>query len=179
MIDAGEITKVTPIGTVDGDEVKLVHTKGGFHLAMRQFKDGSFKPIAAGSHPAIVEFQIEKSLEGSNSHFIPVMMKSEKYKDTKIIDCSKTLGDLSNQGFSLTAIRKNGELDITVSARGIEVGLFKCEEGVSTFTMNSYKLDPLLKSLSKEIVLAVSKSVLEICNKNHIDQIDTRTLRKV
>lgn len=82
-ITPNEIASIEDAGTLDGSPVKLIRTKGGFWIATGKPK-GRFRDeaIAAGSHPAIVKFNIEKAYPS----FQPSMMKSENFSDTAVVE---------------------------------------------------------------------------------------------
>ena len=75
-IKPNEVDEVKVIGKLNGDDVKLVKTHGGFHIAMgkKDKKSNKAEALAAGSHQALVAYQIEK-IHGND--FEPTIFKSE------------------------------------------------------------------------------------------------------
>jgi len=177
MIDPQEVSDIRGIGTVDGDEVKLVSTRGGFHIAIRVSRDGA-KPLAAGSHPAIVTYQLEKNLK---DRFCSVMQKSERYGGARITDLSKSLGHLVDRDISMMAMSKGESIDVSVNLRGVEIGLFKCEKDTtsSTLSLKEWRLDSHEPEVNSEITKAAARSILSLCRREGLENLDTRKARRI
>jgi hypothetical protein len=82
-ITPNEIHSIEEAGSIDSTPVKMIRTKGGFWIAVGKPK-GKFREeaLAAGSHPAIVKFNLEKQYPG----FEPAMMKSENFNDSTVVE---------------------------------------------------------------------------------------------
>lgn len=118
-IRPSEIDFVDSIGDLDGEKVKLVKTKGGLYIAVGKPR-GKHKEevIAAGSHPAIVRFNIEKSF----SSFQPAMMKSESGDESLVAEAANLLPeDMRSDDYSLYVIKKSQEVEIVLTKSQIEV----------------------------------------------------------
>src|SRR5258706_429515 len=78
-----EIDSIEDAGMLDGAAVKLLRTKGGFWMAVGRPR-GKFRDeaLAAGSHPAIVRYNLERQFPG----FQPAMMKSELASDPSKVE---------------------------------------------------------------------------------------------
>ena len=83
QITPNEIHSIEEAGMLDNSPVKMIRTKGGFWIAVGKPR-GKFREeaIAAGSHPAIVKFNLEKQYPG----FQPTMMKSEEFSDSTVVE---------------------------------------------------------------------------------------------
>lgn len=82
-ITPNDIHSIEEAGNLDNNPVKMIRTKGGFWIAVGKPK-GKFREeaLAAGSHPAIVKYNLEKQFPS----FEPVMMKSEGATDNAIVE---------------------------------------------------------------------------------------------
>lgn len=83
QITPEEIDTIEEAGMLDGSPVRLIRTKGGFWICVGKPK-GKYKEeaLAAGSHPAIVKYNVEKQ----HPNFQPALMKSENAADTSVVD---------------------------------------------------------------------------------------------
>lgn len=83
QITENEIDTIEDAGVLNKKPVKMIRTKGGFWIACGTPK-GKYKEeaLAAGSHPAIVKFNLEKQFP----EFQPSMMKSEHFSDGSIVE---------------------------------------------------------------------------------------------
>ena len=74
QISANEIAGIEQAGALDGHPVKIIRTKGGFFIAVgRPAGKNAEEALAAGSHPAIVKYNLSKQYPA----FQESMMKSE------------------------------------------------------------------------------------------------------
>jgi len=118
-IHPSEIESVDSIGDLDGEKVKLVKTKGGLYLAVGRPKGKNKEEvIAAGSHPAIVMYNIEKSF----TSFQPYMMKSESGEESVVSGMTDLLpSKMIDKGYDLYVIKKSNEVDFILTKSQIEV----------------------------------------------------------
>lgn len=82
-ITPNDIHSIEDAGSLDSSPVKMIRTKGGFWIAIGKPR-GKFREeaLAAGSHPAIVKYNLEKQFPT----FEPIMMKSENFNDGAIVE---------------------------------------------------------------------------------------------
>lgn len=118
-IKESEIDSVDSIGDLSGEQVKLVKTKGGLYIAIgRPRGKKKDEVIAAGSHPAIVRYNIEKSF----AEFQPSMMKSEIFERSAVSGMTDLLPlNMRNKGYDLYVIKKSNEVDFVITKSQIEV----------------------------------------------------------
>jgi hypothetical protein len=148
-IRPSEIDSVDSIGDLDGEEVKLVRTKGGLYIAVgRPRGKKKEEVIAAGSHPAIVMYNIEKSF----SNFRPSMMKSESHEFGIVSGMTDLLpSKMRDSGYDLYVIKKSNEVDFVLTKSQIEV--LKYEGRLVGSDVVISKAD---KIITKDLVPAVS-----------------------
>ena len=118
-IKPSEIDSVDSIGDLAGEQVKLVKTKGGLYIAVgRPRGKKKDEVIAAGSHPAIVRYNIEKAY----AEFQPAMIKSETGEESLVAGMSDLLpSNMRKSGYDLYVIKKSNEVDFVLTKSQIEV----------------------------------------------------------
>ena len=124
-IKPNEVEEVKVIGKLYGDDVKIVRTCGGFNVAMgkKEKKSRKADALAAGSHAALVSYQIEKMY---GKDFEPCIYKSESEQPPKVEDKTEFLPDMmKNAGIEMYVVSNFNKLDFMVVKNGIE--LAKCE----------------------------------------------------
>lgn len=113
-----EIAEIQDIGTMDGSPVKMLRLKGGFIIATGKPR-GKFRDeaIAAGSHPAIVRYQLEKQYPT----FQPVLQKSENMADlAKVEKHSHYLSDsLRKSGHDIFSIQTPGKIEFQITKQNV------------------------------------------------------------
>lgn len=118
-ITPNEISEITEIGTLDGNPVKMIRCKGGFLIACGKVK-GKFKDeaLAAGSHPAIVRYNLEKMYPS----FQATMMKSETEIEPLVDKHSHFLTDeLRKSGHDIYSVHDGNEIDFFLTHQGIDI----------------------------------------------------------
>lgn len=118
-IEPNEIEDIEDVGTLDGHPVKMVKLKGGYHICVGQPK-GKMRSeaLGAGSHPAIVKFNIEKQYPG----FQPIMMKSE-FGQSEIVDKHSHFlsEDLRKSGHDIYSVQNGPQIDFHVTKHSMKV----------------------------------------------------------
>jgi hypothetical protein len=119
-ITPNEVDTIEDAGMIDGSPVKLLRTKGGFWMAIGRPR-GKFRDeaIAAGSHPAIVRYQLEKQYPT----FQPVLQKSENMADmAKVEKHSHYLSDsLRKSGHDIFSIQTPGKIEFQITKQNVTV----------------------------------------------------------
>ena len=122
QITPEEIESVEEIGTLDGNKVRLLKTRGGWFCATGR-KKGSLQDeaLAAGSHGAIVKFNLEKQ----NPGYQPTLMKSESLLNpTIVMDHSHLLDlDLIKSGHDIYSIQTYEKIRLRVEAAQVAAAL--------------------------------------------------------
>lgn len=151
-IKAEEISSVEEAGTLNKHPVKMLRTKGGFWIAVGKGKDKKEEALAAGSHPAIVKYNLEKQYPG----FEPALMKSELYNDSAVVEKhSHFLSDeLRKSGHDVYSVQEGNGIEFHVTKLNAHVASTKGElkDGVLVF--------PEL-SIPKEFARAVAGAATE------------------
>ena len=121
QIKPNEVENIKVIGELNGQPVKLLKTIGGYHVAIGAKTKGSktVEPLAAGSHPALVNHQIEKEFK---KDFQPSIMKSEAETFPIVKEFTNKLSQqMVNEGFQVFSLKKNNEINFIATKHGAEV----------------------------------------------------------
>lgn len=173
MIRPEEIDYIEEIGDLNGNPVKMIRTKGGFFcLTGKEANSGKEIPLAAGSHPAIVKFELQKKYgKGFREH----MSKSESTIQPFVIENTNYLNkDLIKKGYSLYSVISGSDVALVVSHYGDEVlkqeGMIKTEsiELVPQISFsNLEKSKEAIKfEVSKSIIMALANTAKDLNKKN-------------
>lgn len=125
-IQPHEIAEINEIGTLDGNSVKLARTKGGLNIAIGRKKGKTADEVLlAGSHPAIVKFNLEKQF----STFQPVLQKSEISINPALVikHTERLTEDLQKSGHDLYSIQSGSNIEFQLTKHDIKVGSIKTE----------------------------------------------------
>ena len=141
QITPEEISSIEEAGMLDNSPVKMIRTKGGFFIAVGKPKGkNKEEALSAGSHPAIVKFNIEKQYPG----FQPSMMKSELLSDSTVVEKhSHYLSeDLRKSGHDVYSLQKGKNVEFHVTKNNIHVSSISAvieNDALTIKKMNSSK----------------------------------------
>lgn len=123
-ITPNEIAEIEDIGTLDGSPVKMIRTKGGFVIAVGKPKGKmQDEALSAGSHPAIVKYNLEKMHPG----FQPSLMKSENFNDSAVVEKHSHYlsNELRKSGHDLYSVQNGTEIDFHITKRQLKVAIVR------------------------------------------------------
>lgn len=108
-----EIDRIEEVGILDNNPVKMIRTKGGFWIAIgKKRNNGPEEALAAGSHPAIVKYNLEKQFSG----FQPTMQKSEQGVEPTVNKHSHFLPeDLRKSGHDIFSIQTGNSVEFQLT----------------------------------------------------------------
>jgi hypothetical protein len=153
QVTPNEIDTVEEAGMLDGSPVKMIRTKGGFWICVGRPK-GKMREeaIGAGSHPAIVKYNIEKQYP----NFQPTMMKSEHFNDNTIVDKHSHFlsEDLRKSGHDIYSVQNDNEINFHITKHFLRVASVG-----SVLKNGSVEMDQL--KFPEEFVRAISGAALE------------------
>lgn len=164
-IKPDEVEEVKVIGKLHDDDVKLVKTKGGFYVAIGKKKKESNKAdaLAAGSHQALVAYQVEK-MHGQS--FQPVINKSESEKLPEVEDLSNILPNLAkNSGLELFVLEKYNHIDFVFCKHGVELAKYETYHEDKSLKVKNYNFKGFMspnKFVSEAIAYAMQKKMNEL-----------------
>lgn len=168
-IKPNEVEEVKIIGKLNGDDVKLVKTHGGFHIAMgkKDKKSHKAEAIAAGNHAGLVAYQVEK-MHGQD--FEPAIFKSETEQLPKVEDMTDNLPDMAkNAGIEVYILSKLNHLDFVMCKSGIEIAKYEAEFSGQDLTIKDYSFRPSLSPnqfLAQALAKAIDGKMKELNLKN-------------
>jgi len=120
QLTPNEIDTIEDAGMLDGNPVKLLRTKGGFFMAIGKPR-GRYKDeaLAAGSHPAIVRYNLERAYPS----FQPAMMKSElASENSKVEKHSHFLSDsLRKSGHDVYSVQTGDKIEFQVTKQNVKI----------------------------------------------------------
>lgn len=121
QIKPNEISSVEESGMLNGSPCKLIRTKGGFWIMVgRKKKNSSEEALAAGSHPAIVKYNMEKQF----SDFQPSLMKSEGFVEPIVEKHSHFLSeDLRKSGHDIFSIQTGPLVEFQITKQNAHVAI--------------------------------------------------------
>ena len=153
-----EIDHVEDIGTLDGNPVKMLRTVGGFYIALGTPKGkGRQEALAAGSHPAIVKYNVEKQHRG----FEPVLAKNEAAQSEYVIGLSELLSqELRDKGYEMYSLQKNQNIEYTLTHHGSQVHSFFAQ--LTPDSVRFEKSEKPLPASLKDFSLATSEAALRL-----------------
>jgi hypothetical protein len=157
-ITPNEIDAIEEAGVLNKEPVKLIRTKGGFWIAVGKPK-GKRKEeaIAAGSHPAIVKYNIEKQYPD----FEPAMMKSEDLTDTSVVEKhSHFLSDeLRKSGHDIYSVQNGPEINFHITKHNLEVSSVKANLVEDSLVINEMKME---KAFARAMAGATTEKALSV-----------------
>lgn len=153
QIKPSEIASIEEAGILNQSPVKMIRTKGGFWIAVGKPK-GKMREeaIAAGSHPAIVKFNIEKQYP----EYQPAMMKSEHFADNVQVEKhSHFLSDeLRKSGHDIYSVQTGINVDFHITKHNMQVSSVS-----GSLVEDALVLDEL--SLDKQFARALAGATTE------------------
>jgi hypothetical protein len=113
QLTPNEIDRIEEAGNLDGNPVKMIRTKGGFWIAIGKKRNrNTEEALAAGSHPAIVKYNLEKQFTG----FQPAMTKSEHGIEPIVVKHSHFLGEeLRKSGHDIFSIQTGNAVEFQIT----------------------------------------------------------------
>lgn len=120
QLTPNEIETIEDAGMLNNSVVKLIKTKGGFWIAVgRPLGKLQEEALAAGSHPAIVKYNLERQ----HPTFQPALTKSELLSSpTKVEKHSRFLSEeLIKSGHDLFSIQTNDHIEFQVTKQNAKL----------------------------------------------------------
>jgi hypothetical protein len=152
-----EIDTVEDAGMLDGMPVKLLRTKGGFWMAIGRPKGKSKEEaLAAGSHPAIVRYNLERA----HPTFQPAMQKSELLADNaKVEKHSHFLSDtLRKSGHDIYSVQTGSHIEFQVTKQNVKLSSVSSHIEDGALAFGDMKIG---KEFTRALAGAASEKALE------------------
>jgi hypothetical protein len=158
QITPNEIESIEEAGMMNQAPVKLIRTKGGFWIAVGRLKGkNTEEAIGAGSHPAIVKFNLEKQYPD----FQPAMMKSEYFSDNEVVERhSHFLSDaLRKSGHDIYSVQNGTDIKFHITKHNLEVSSVKANLVEDSLVINELKMG---KEFARAMAGAATEKALAI-----------------
>lgn len=153
QLTPNEISEIEDIGVLDGTPVKMLRTKGGFFMAIGKPR-GKYREeaLAAGSHPAIVKYNLEKQFP----MYQPAMQKSELASEHSTVEKhSHFLSDsLRKSGHDVYSVQCGDKIEFQITKQNIKI--HSVDSFIDKGSMNFNKL-----SIGKEFTRALAGATAE------------------
>lgn len=161
-ITPNEIESIEEAGMLDSQPVKLIRTKGGFWIAVGRPKGKNRdEALGAGSHPAIVKYNIEKQYPG----FQAIMMKSEDGQREVVEQHSHFLSeDLRKSGHDIYSVQKGLSIDFHVTKHNMKVSTINGNLLEDSLVLDKLDID---KQFARALAGATTEKALS-CNASKI-----------
>ena len=173
-IKPSEVESVKTIGNLYGDDVKIVKTVGGFHVALGKKERNSKKAeaLAAGSHIGIVAHQIEKQFK---KDFQPAIFKSEQDRLEIVSECTKYL-PMNHQDFGLElfALNKGENYDVVLYKHGVTLGEYNTVVEGDKLLIKSVEFKT--QQSNQDIARAFAAVFEDIMNKHGLKKVEKCSL---
>lgn len=118
QISPNEIDTIEECGILNGSPVRMLRLKGGFHIAVGKGKGTKEEALGAGSHPAIVKFNLEKQYPD----FQPHMAKSESGQKEIVEQHSHFLSsELRKSGHDIYSVQSGPMIDFHVTKHNMKI----------------------------------------------------------
>lgn len=171
-IKQDEIKEVKKIGKLNGDDVKLIALKGGFHIGMGKKEKNSNKIdiLAVGSHPALIHHQISKQYPNS---FEQTLQKSESELLPSIEEYSQFLNKQHRDllGLDIYVMKKNEEVEFKITQHNLDVFTIKAKQTDNVLELNkTEKHSKIINNMNiKDLSKSLEKSIQKYAEQNSIN----------
>jgi hypothetical protein len=156
QLTPNEIDSIEDAGLLNGSPVKMIKTKGGFWIAVgRPQGKITEEALAAGSHPAIVKFNLERQ----HPTYQPAMQKSELMgPESKVESHSHFLSDsLRKSGHDLYSVQTGDKVEFHITKQNAKVSSVNASFDKGTLVFGDLNVD---KKFSRALAGATSEKVL-------------------
>lgn len=138
-ITPDEISEIEDIGLMHGNPVRLLRTRGGFYICVGtpQGKNKE-EALAAGSHPAIVKYNLEKQYTG----YQPALQKSEiSMNPAVVVKHSHFLSeDLRKSGHDVYSVQAGTNIEFQVTKHDIKIGTVQATLEKDSIVVNNMQI---------------------------------------
>lgn len=137
-LTSNDILTVHEIGTINKNPVKLLRTKGGYWIAVGRKKGSvSEEPLGAGSHSAIVKFNLEKQYPD----FEPVLVKSESGFEPIVEKHSHFLNeDLKKSGHDIYSIQTGNDVEFQITKNNLKISGVNGKIDIDYLSLNNLSI---------------------------------------
>jgi len=168
-LSPNEIDSVEDAGLMNGAPVKLLRTKGGFWIATGRSRGKNVdEALAAGSHPAIVKYNLEKQFP---NEFQPIMQKSEVSLNPAVVTKHTHFlsEDLQKSGHDIYSIQSGSNIEFQVTKHDVKVASIQSSLESDSLVISELNIDkqyaPALAGATTEKALSCGAAKVRIQGK--------------
>lgn len=168
-LSPNEIDSVEDAGLMNGAPVKLLRTKGGFWIATGRSRGKNVdEALAAGSHPAIVKYNLEKQFP---NEFQPIMLKSEVSLNPAVVTKHTHFlsEDLQKSGHDIYSIQTGSNIEFQVTKHDVKVASISSSLESDSLVISELNIDkqyaPALAGATTEKALSCGAAKVRIQGK--------------
>lgn len=156
QITENEIESIEEAGLMNGQPVKLIRTKGGFWIAIGT-PNGKKREeaLAAGSHPAIVKYNLEKQYP----MYRPALMKSEVSMNPAVVTKHSHFlsEELKKSGHDIYSVQSGTNIEFQVTKHDVKIGTVQATLEKDSVIVNDMKVS---KEFSHALAGATTEKAL-------------------
>jgi len=170
-----EVKEVKTVGTLHGDDVKMVVTDGGFHVFVGKKSKNAKKSeaLAASSHRALGMHTLQKEY---GSDFQPAIFKSEEDQLAKVEVKTEYLpSSMIAKGAELFTLTKGNNVDFVLVRHGLSIGEYNAEIENKTLVLKSGGFTDKESITDKEKTAVAMSRIL----KEKVHQLNLKGIKKV
>jgi len=170
-ISPKEVESVRVIGRLFDNDVKMVKTLGGFHIAVgkKKKKNTEAEALAGGSHQAIVAHQLSKEF---GSDFQPAIFKSEQDRLEDVEEKSQYLpSDQIKKGVELFTLTKSTNINFILYKHGVTLGEYIAEAEGGELVVKSYRFNHDMGKPDKGTAEAISRAMRDELVKYNLSRV--------
>lgn len=167
-----EIESVKVIGELNGEDVKILRTFGGFHVCVgkKTKKSKKTEALAAGSHAALVAHHLTKEY---GDKFRPAVCKSEAGQLEEVKEYNNLLPqELINKGFELFSLHKKEEVTFLMTKYSTTIGQYEGRLGKDSLNINSHKFLGLTPETREIVADSMAKMLSTYCTNSNVKKIE-------
>lgn len=147
MLKESDIDTIEEIGQLHGRPIKLIRTLGGFYIAVG-YPNGSEEALAAGSHPAIVKFNLKKKYSNIHFHF----HKHEHTPEAIVVDYTDKLPKrFEKKGFNLYSVTLLNKKEFFLNRYGTELLKLELDGNKVSVKLHGFVDPELIKNVEQTI----------------------------
>lgn len=156
MLNPQDVESIEVVGKLHGDDVKMIKTKGGYHMFVGRRAPHSEESVLTGSsHRAIGLHNLSKNYQ----NFQQTLKKSEE----ESLPIVRAMGE--KHGYDIYSLEKGEDVLVSACKHGVEVMsllLKREEDGLYTSAINKDLAQKFNKEEKEKVSDAISHFVKEI-----------------
>jgi hypothetical protein len=140
MITPADIDTIEEIGSISGQPVKLIRTRGGFWIAVARLRGKPREEVlSGGSHSAIVRYKLAKQFPDFQS----LLMKNENAMPITVDKHSHFLcDDLRKSGHDIYSVQTESNVEFHVTKYNVKLAQINGTIGNDSLILSKINISP-------------------------------------